>query len=138
LRRMIEELRKLVETRLSEAPGLVAMVISDLEGVPILQAQVAGGNNQGGGGEAVADICMRYQFTSAQAGANDKCGRLGLEGHKKSLVSYQDYQILTVSHHAVLLTVVASAKANAGIMDNFAKRMEPLVNDIATAVIAQS
>ena len=47
---------------------------------------------------------MRYQFTSAQAGANDKCGRLGLEGHKKSLVSYQDYQILTVSHHAGVAT----------------------------------
>ena len=43
-----------------------------------------------------------------------------------------------ICRQAVLLTVVASAKANAGIMDNFAKRMEPLVNDIATAVIAQS
>ena len=52
---MIEELRKLVETRLSEAPGLVAMVISDLEGVPVLQAQVAGGNNQ---------VCPLTQFYS--------------------------------------------------------------------------
>ena len=53
LKRMIEELRKLVETRLSEAPGLVAMVISDLEGVPVLQAQVAGANNQ---------VCPPTQF----------------------------------------------------------------------------
>ena len=52
---MIEELRKLVETRLSEAPGLVAMVISDLEGVPVLQAQVAGANNQ---------VCPPTQFSS--------------------------------------------------------------------------
>lgn len=128
--KMIEELRKLVEARLVDS-GLVAMVVSDLEGVPILQAQTDNTLSM--------DALVRFQFTSSQTAANEKCCRLGLEGHKRSLVSYQDYQVLSVTHDSVVLTVVAAAAAgaNVGVMENFAKRMAPLVNDVATAVIPQ-
>lgn len=127
---MIEELRKLMEIRLTESPGMVALVISDLEGVPILQAQTDNSTS--------AEICMRFQFTSTQIAANDKCSSLGLEGHKKSLICYHDHQVLTVSYETVVLTLVATADANVGVMENFAKKIQPLVSDVATTTISQS
>jgi len=127
---MIEELRKLMEIRLGESPGLVAVVISDLEGVPILQAQVED--------SASADICLRFQFTSAQPAANDKCSSLGLEGHKKSLICYHDYMVLTVTQDTVALTLVATADANVAVMENFVKKLQPLVTDVATCTVTQS
>jgi len=136
---MIEELRKLVETRLSESPGLVAMVVSDLEGVPILQAQAPNSQPQDNNKTVLppTDAMMRFQFTSSTSSANEKCARLGLEGHRRSLVSYQDYQVLSLTAGSLVLTVVAAAGANVGVMENFAKRMQPLVDDVATAVIPQ-
>jgi len=123
---MIDELRKMVEERLTEVSGLHGLVITDKDGVPVLQVSAEGA-------PASTESCMRYQFTSSKSAAEEKY--LNLNNLKRTLVHYQDLQILTVVHDQLLLSLIADAEASTGILENFAKRMEGLVSDIAKAVI---
>ena len=126
---MIEELRKLVEDRISDVSGINGLIISDLDGVPILQASLDK--------SPVTDVCLRYQFTSAFASADEKCSKLNLKNPQRSLVFYEDRQILSVVNGPVVLTLIAEADTNTGMLDNFAKRMQNLVRDVSKAVIVQ-
>jgi len=136
---MIEELRKMVQDRLVEVSGLRGLVITDMDGVPVLQVSQ---ETPPSGGVGATEACQRFQFTSAHSIAEEKCGRLAMINCKRSLVHYQDQQVLTTvvngstgSADRLVLSLIADAEANTGILENFAKRMQPLVSDIAKAVI---
>ena len=124
---MVEELRRVITQRLADIPGVVALVISDKDGVPILQANIDG--------SPAVDVCLRYQFLSSNAIVNDSSKKVKLHGMKKSLICYNDKQILSVSQGQVILSIIAQADANTGQMENFAKQMIPIVKDVSNVVL---
>ena len=56
---MVEELRRVLSQHIAEIPGILALVISDKDGVPILQANTDNAHT--------VDACLRYQFLSSHA-----------------------------------------------------------------------
>ena len=124
---MVEELRRVLTQRLAETPDVVALVISDKDGVPILQANTDN--------SPAVDVCLRYQFLSSNAIINDSSKKVKLQGMKKSLMCYNDKQILSVVQGQVILSLIGKPKANTGQMENLAKQLCPMVNDVSKAVL---
>ena len=75
---MVEELRKLVLEHLASGPGLVALVISDKDGVPILQASTDHSPN--------VEVCLRHQFLSSHSLINEASKKINFQEMKKSLM----------------------------------------------------
>ena len=124
---MVEELRRVITQRLSETPGLVALVISDKDGVPILQASTEH--------TPAVDVCLRYQFLSSNAIISESSKKVELQDMKKSLMCYSDKQVLNIVQGQVILSIIAKADANTGLMENFAKIMSPMVEDVSKTVL---
>ena len=120
---------------MGEVPGMHGLVISDLDGVPVLQATCPAIASTAAAAQAT-EACMRYQFNSAQSVVDEKVACLGLDKAKKSLAVYDDQQVLSVTQDRLRLTLIAGADANTGLLENFAKRLQPLVRDVSTAVVS--
>ena len=124
---MVEELRRVLNQRLIELPGIVALVISDKDGVPILQVSTDN--------SPAVDVCLRYQFLSSNGIVDDSSKKVKLHGIKKSLVCYNDKQILSVAQGQLILSIIGQAEANTGQMENLAKQLHPVVKDVSKAVL---
>ena len=124
---MVEELRRVLIQRLAEMPDIVALVISDKDGVPILQASIDN--------SPAVDLCLRYQFLSTNAIISDSSKKVKLQGMKKSLISYNDKQILSFNKDNLTLSIIGQATANTGQMENLAKQLFPIVKDVSRAVL---
>ena len=101
----MEELRKHLSSHLTPESGLVGLILSDREGVPLLRATKA----------ECPDSVTRPAFLAAFAGSSQEVGgKLGL-GRNTSLVAvYGQYQVIHHQHQQVILTMVASSEANTG------------------------
>ena len=101
----MEELRKHLSSHLTPESGLVGLILSDREGVPLLRATRA----------ECPDSVTRPAFLAAFAGSSQEVGgKLGL-GRNTSLVAvYGQYQVIHHQHQQVILTMVASSEANTG------------------------
>ena len=124
---MVEELRRVLVQRLTEMPDIVALVISDKDGVPILQASTDN--------SPAVDLCLRYQFLSTNAIISDSSKKVKLQGMKKSLISYNDKQILSFCRDQLTLSIIGQATANTGQMENIAKQLFPVMKDVSRAVL---
>ena len=124
---MVEELRRVLIQRLAEMPDIVALVISDKDGVPILQASIDN--------SPAVDLCLRYQFLSTNAIISDSSKKVKLQGMKKSLISYNDKQILSFNKDNLTLSIIGQATANTGQMENLAKQLFPVVKDVSRVVL---
>ena len=124
---MVEELRRVLVQRLTEMPDIVALVISDKDGVPILQASTDN--------SPAVDLCLRYQFLSTNAIISDSSKKVKLQGMKKSLISYNDKQILSFCQDQLTLSIIGHANSNTGQMENFAKQLFPVMKDVSRAVL---
>ena len=101
----MEELRKHLSTFLTPESGLVGLVVSDREGVPLVRSTTGD----------CPDTVTRPAFMAAFAGSSQEVGgKLGL-GRNTSLVAvYGEYQVIHHHHHQVILTMVARSAANTG------------------------
>ena len=101
----MEELRKHLSSHLTPESGLVGLILSDREGVPLLRSTKA----------ECPDTVTRPAFLAAFAGSSQEVGgKLGL-GRNTSLVAvYGQYQVIHHQHHQVILTMVANSDANTG------------------------
>ena len=102
---IMEELRKHLSSHLTPESGLVGLILSDREGVPLLRSTKA----------ECPDTVTRPAFLAAFAGSSQEVGgKLGL-GRNTSLVAvYGQYQVIHHQHHQVILTMVANSDANTG------------------------
>ena len=101
----MEELRKHLSSHLTPESGLVGLILSDREGVPLLRATKA----------ECPDSVTRPAFLAAFAGSSQEVGgKLGL-GRNTSLVAvYGQHQVIHHQHQHVILTMVATSDANTG------------------------
>ena len=139
----MEELRKHLSSHLTPESGLVGLILSDREGVPLLRSTKA----------ECPDTVTRPAFLAAFAGSSQEVGgKLGL-GRNTSLVAvYGQYQVIHHQHQQVILTMVASSEANtgqtsvllcsitytfvyfAGYLLNMSESLQPFMTDISSAI----
>ena len=139
----MEELRKHLSSHLTPESGLVGLILSDREGVPLLRSTRA----------ECPETVTRPAFLAAFAGSSQEVGgKLGL-GRNTSLVAvYGQYQVIHHQHQQVILTMVASSEANtgqtlvllcsitytfvyfAGYLLNMSESLQPFMTDISSAI----
>ena len=139
----MEELRKHLSSHLTPESGLVGLILSDREGVPLLRSTKA----------ECPDTVTRPAFLAAFAGSSQEVGgKLGL-GRNTSLVAvYGQYQVIHHQHSQVILTMVANSEANtgqtpltrgsihhyycyiAGYLLNMSESLKPFLTDISNAI----
>ena len=101
----MEELRKHLSSYLTPESGLVGLMLSDREGVPLLRATQAG----------CPDSVTRPAFLAAFAGSSQEVGgKLGLGANTSLVAVYGEYQVIHHQHSQVILTMVANSEANTG------------------------
>ena len=84
--KMVEELRRLVIRRASAVDGLLGVVISDKDGVPILKASV----DQTA---VVVDNCFRHQFLSISNTITEQAAKMVLGTTNHILAAFDQYQV---------------------------------------------
>ena len=139
----MEELKKHLQSYLTPESGLVGVVLSDREGVPLVRVT----------GEACPDAVTRTSFLSSFAGTSQEVGgKLGLGTNNTLVAVYGQYQVLThwkysmpvsnptrcqVVHHqheAVILTLVAGSEASTGLMISMTETMRPFLADVSAVI----
>ncbi len=83
---MVEELRRIVIQKAAAVDGLLGVVISDKEGIPILKAAV----DQNA---VVLDSCFRHQFLSISNTISEHAGKMCLGNTNHILSSFDHYQV---------------------------------------------
>ena len=82
--RSMEELKKHLQSYLTPESGLVGVVLSDREGVPLVRVT----------GEACPDAVTRTSFLSSFAGTSQEVGgKLGLGTNNTLVAVYGQYQV---------------------------------------------
>ena len=90
--RSMEELKKHLQSYLTPESGLVGVVLSDREGVPLLRAT----------GEACPDAVTKTSFLSSFAGTSQEVGgKLGIGTNNTLVAVYGQYQVWCYYVHSI-------------------------------------
>jgi mitogen-activated protein kinase kinase 1 interacting protein 1 len=124
----MEDLRRLIVDIASHTNGILGVVISDKDGVPVLKAVVDTSSQ-------IVDSCFRHQFLSVYGTLSEHASKMCLGPTKSIFATFDNYQVIHCNHAPLILTVIASQDAMPGELINLSQSMAPLITDIAKAVV---
>ncbi|XP_044730302.1 ragulator complex protein LAMTOR3-A-like [Chrysoperla carnea] len=122
---MVEELKKYMNTLLNRVHGLHCILISDRDGVPVVKVT----------SDKVPELAQRPTFLSTFALASDQGSKLGLGKNKTLICMYSQYQVIQFNKLPLVINLIASSEANTGHCLALEEYLEPILNDLKTAVI---
>ncbi|KAK3608232.1 hypothetical protein CHS0354_007248 [Potamilus streckersoni] len=109
---MTEDLKSYLNKLISSVEGLLAIVITDRDGVPV--AKVAT--------EQAPELALRPNFLGTFGMATDQASKLNLSQNKTITAMYKNYQVVQMNKSPLLVTLIATRSANTGLlleMDNY-------------------
>jgi len=121
----MDELKQLLHEYVISVPGILGIVLSDREGIPIIRCKL----------DECPDSATKPQFLSTHATAGEQANKLGLGTNETIMAVYKNYQVLHMNHAAIVISVIATADAVLSEVRSTADRLKPLVQDISIAVI---
>ncbi|KAI8357049.1 Ragulator complex protein LAMTOR3 [Mortierella sp. GBAus27b] len=121
---MAEELVVHFEKLLTRVDGLLSAVVTDRDGVVLLQANAPHAT---------------LPFTESTLGctfalASDQASKLGLKKNKSIVSSYGSYQLVQFNHGSLITTFVAKSEANTGLLLELGTELESVTEVIANAL----
>ena len=108
--------------------GLIGIVISDKDGVPVLK--VAGDANT-----PTMEGCFRHQFLSVCSTLQEHALKMCLGPTASITATFDDYQVIHCYHSSLILTIIASNEALTGQLMNLSNSLKPLITDMAKHVL---
>jgi len=119
--------RKLVTGHLTSVPGLLAILITDREGVPVVKVY----------SQECPDNAVRPGFLGGGFNGHlaAQASKLGAGACLGMVAVYHSHQLV---HHIVeelMVTLVARADSNTGHLGSLVERMKPLLQDLSRTVI---
>ncbi|ELU08350.1 hypothetical protein CAPTEDRAFT_163273 [Capitella teleta] len=121
---MVEEVKKFFHQLLKTVDGLQAIVITDREGVPVLKIS----------DETASELALRPKFLSASGMAMEQAGKLGLGSNNYSISFFKNYQVVCFNKLPVIVTMIATAAANTGMILGLESDIENTLHEITSAV----
>jgi len=121
----LQELRKYVTGLLQRVDGLLAIVITDRDGVHLVKAIK----------EQVPEMALRPSFLSTFAMAADQAGKLGVAKNKKIISMYSNYQVVQINKNPLVISLIATKNANTGQLVNLENDLSVVVDDLAQVVV---
>ena len=123
------ELRQLIVDIASNTKGVLGLVISDKDGVPVLKTEIVSGNQ-------IVDGCFRNQFLSVYGSMSEHAAKMCLGSTLSIMSTFDDYQVVHCNHSPLVLTVVATREAMTGQIMSMSQTLKPLICDMAKTVMA--
>ncbi|GAU96852.1 hypothetical protein RvY_08229 [Ramazzottius varieornatus] len=121
---MAEELKRSIQEVMKATPGVRGVVIGDRDGVPILRVH----------DETVPETAFRPGFLSSVGFATDQASKLG-HGKARHIISiHERHQMIHFQMDPLILTVIADADANTGILLSLDKELSDVMEAVRIAV----
>jgi len=121
----MEDLRKHLSSYLSTVPGLLGIVLSDREGVPLVRANLQ---------ECPEQATKPAFLTNYTGSTQEQAGKMGLGSNTCLIAVYTNHQVIHSIHMSVIITMVATSEANTGYLTSLVDSMRPFLADISNAV----
>ncbi|XP_076047622.1 late endosomal/lysosomal adaptor, MAPK and MTOR activator 3 [Oratosquilla oratoria] len=121
---MAEEMVKYLQSLLHSVDGLLGIVITDRDGVPLLKAAT----------ENAPELGMRPGYLSTFGMAADQAGKLGLGKNKKIVCIYGNYQVIHLNHLPLVISIFGTESANTGLLMDLESHLSPLVSQLSGVV----
>ena len=122
---IMEDLRKHLSSYLSTVPGLLGIVLSDREGVPLVRANLQ---------ECPEQATKPAFLTNYTGSTQEQAGKMGLGSNTCLIAVYNKHQVIHAIHMSVIITMVATSEANTGYLTSLVGNMKPFLADISNAV----
>ena len=123
----MSEVRQLITDVATGTPGVVGVVISDKDGVPVLKAAIESNN--------LLEGCFRHQFLSVFGTLSEHGQKMCLGPTSSIMATFDDYQVVHTYQDPLVLTIIASNEALTGQLMSLASALKPLVCDIAKTIV---
>ena len=121
----MEDLRKHLSSYLATVPGLLVIVLSDREGVPMVRANLQ---------ECPEPVTKPAFLTSYTGSTQEQAGKMGLGSNTCLVAVYASHQVVHCIHMSVIVTLVAISEANTGHLTSLVDTMRPFLTDVSNAV----
>lgn len=121
---MTEDLKKFLYRQLSTVDGLLAIVVSDRDGVPVLKIS----------SEAVPDYAVRPAFLGTFPLAADQAGKLGFGQNKLLVSSYSKFTIVQFNWNPLTVSFVTTNTCNIGLILQLGEELKEHLAGVKRAV----
>ncbi|PRD21470.1 UNVERIFIED_CONTAM: lamtor3 [Trichonephila clavipes] len=106
--------------------GLRAIVITDRDGIPIIKVNAL----------EIQDPVSKPNFLASVSLAVEQAGKLGNGRNRRIICMFNTIQVIHFNKSPLMISLIASSKANTGILLNLESELNGLVEDLRTAIDA--
>jgi len=121
----MEEIRKLLMSYVEDVPGMLGIVLSDREGIPIIRCTL----------DDCPEPATRPAFLSAHSASLEQAGKMGMGANETIMAVYQNYQVIHMLYSGVVISLIATTEAILNEIRNTGDSLKPLIQDISVAVL---
>lgn len=118
----VEVFKKELNQFTKSIPGLLAVLIVDRDGVPLIEVHK----------DLVPELAMQASALSMTVLAADQVAKLGFGKCNTICCEYENYQIVTFNKLPTTLavTLIADSKANTGMLLALGPEFDPIMNEL--------
>lgn len=121
---MADDLQIHLKTLLQSEEGLEGIIVSDRDGVHLVEAK----------SDDISSGILKPPFLGTFAIASEQASKLGL-GRNKTIISYYNsHQVIQFCHNPLVLTFIAKANANTGMIYLVEEGLRDAIGDLKAAV----
>lgn len=121
---MTEEVKAHFNKLLQSVEGLLAIVITDRDGVPVFKVAT----------EQTPELVLRHNFLGTFGLAANQASKLGIGTNKSIICMYENHQVVQINKSPLLLTFIASNDTNTGVLLDMDNCFKDVLQDLQKVV----
>ncbi|CAH1793608.1 unnamed protein product [Owenia fusiformis] len=123
---MMDELKKWLFKLIGMTDGLHAIIITDRDGVPVLKVAT----------ESAPELALRPSYLATFGMVTEQASKLGIGQNKSMVCMYNNHQVVHWNKLPLIVTLVADANANTGMILALETDLEDTIEELRHAVKA--
>lgn len=118
----VELFKKELNQLMKSIPGLLAILIIDRDGVPLIEVHK----------DLVPELAMQASTLSMTVLAADQVAKLGFGECNTICCDYDNYQVVTFNKlpTSLVVTLIADSSANTGMLLSLGPDFDPVINEL--------
>lgn len=118
----VELFKKELNQLIKSIPGLLAVLIIDRDGVPLIEVHK----------DLAPELAMQATALSMTVLAADQVSKLGFGKNYTICCEYENYQIVTFNKmpSSLIVTLIANSTANTGMLLAMSSDFDPVLNEL--------
>lgn len=118
----VELFKKELSNLMQSIPGLLAVLIIDRDGVPLIEVHK----------DLVPEVALQASALSMTVLAADQVAKLGFGECNTICCDYDSYQVVTFNKlpTSLVVTLIADSKANTGMLVSMGPDFDPVISEL--------